>query len=627
MQGQDRFSTGFGHQRGASNAPRDQDEITFGDIAIKEWKNMLSQYRDKARGITALGVAIFALLTLTLGISRAGNQAASPTREWHTFMGGTSNDRGDGITLDEGGRVYVVGSSYATWGSPVNAYAGEQDAFVAQLTSDGSRQWNTFLGSASGIDDGNDIVTDETGDIYVVGTSGVAWGSPLSPFGGRVDAFVAKLDSDGALLWMTFLGGSGADSGRGIAVDGGGDVYVVGTAGGTWGSPVDPYPGGWYAPFVAKLDSEGALQWHTYWGAGGLETGEGIAVDGDGDVYVVGICYETWGSPVDPYIDGTEACVAKLDANGARQWNTFLGSANSDGGLAIAVDESGDVYVTGYSYATWGDPINPHDGSHYDVFIAGLRSDDGVRRWNTFASFMGTSYGEAITVDWTNNLFVAGKSKGDGVFNRAFLMKLDADGVRGWNTFMGATYDHDVNEGVASDGRGHVYVTGHSLQSWGLPINAYAGERDGFVARLALPAQTDLAIHKSVQPCIASPGDPITYTLAFSNKGYLTATGVLISDVMPSSLINLGYTTTGATIVPTGVLSYVWETQDLAPRDGGIITITGFVSPSLSIGTVLVNTAMITSPIVEGNPSDNHSSARVLIPSSWLFLPTVVRDH
>jgi uncharacterized repeat protein (TIGR01451 family) len=588
---------------------------------------MLSQYQDKARGIISFGVAIFALLKLTLRISMAGNQATSLTCQWNTFMGGSSNDQSNSIALDEGGRVYVVGSSYATWGSPINTYAGEQDAFVAQLTSDGSRQWNTFLGSASGIDDGNDIVTDETGDIYVVGTSGVAWGSPLSPFGGRVDAFVAKLDSDGALLWMTFLGGSGADSGRGIAVDGGGDVYVVGTAGGTWGSPVDPYPGGWYAPFVAKLDSEGALQWHTYWGAGGLDTGEGLAVDGDGEVYVVGNCYDTWGSPVDPYLGGTEACVAKLDTNGARQWNTFLGSADSDGGSAIAVDESGDVYVTGYSYATWGAPINPHNGSHNDVFVAGLRGNDGVRRWNTFASFEGTSYGKAITVDWTNNLFIAGKSKGDGVFNRAFLMKLDTDGVRGWNTFMGATYDHDANEGVALDGRGHVYVTGHSLQSWGLPINAYAGERDGFVARFALPAQADVAIHKSAQPGIASPGDTITYTLTFSNKGYLTATGVLISDVMPSLLTNLGYTMTGATIVPTGALSYVWEGQDLAPRVGGVITITGVISPDLNTGLVLANSAAITSATVEGNTSDNHSSARVLIPSSWLFLPLVVRDH
>jgi uncharacterized repeat protein (TIGR01451 family) len=552
----------------------------------------------------------------------------SPTRQWNTFMGGSSNDQGNSIVLGGDGHVYAVGSSYATWGSPINAYAGEQDAFVAQLTSDGSRQWNTFLGSASGIDDGNGIAVDETGNVYVVGTSGVAWGSPLSPFGGKVDAFVAKLDSAGALLWMTFLGGSGADSGRDIAVDGNGDVYVVGTAGGTWGSPVDPYPvDEWYSPFVGKLDSDGTLQWHTYWGDGGLSSGRGLSVDDDGDVYVVGICYGTWGSPVDPYLGGTEACVAKLDTNGARQWNTFLGSADSDGGSAIAVGENGSVYVTGYSYATWGAPIDPHDGSHYDVFVAGLGSDDGVRQWNTFAGFAGTSYGNAITVDWTDSLFVAGESKGTGVFDRAFLMRLGTDGVREWNTFMGATYDHDENEGVASDGKGHVYVTGHSLQSWGLPIGAHAGERDGFVARFALPAQADVAIHKSAQPSTASPGDTITYTLTFSNEGYMTATDVLISDVVPSLLTNPEYTTTGATITPTGTISYVWEAQELAPRASGVITITGVVSPSLSTGMVLTNTSTITSTTVEGNPSDNRSSARVLIPSSWLFLPLVVRSY
>ena len=595
---------------------------------------MMNQYRDKAKNFISLGLVIFILSTLTQGISVARNQVdigssqtTSPTQKWNTFMGGSNNDQGNSIALDGNGRIHTVGSSYTTWGSPVRAYAGQKDAFVAQLASDGSRQWNTFLGSASGTDDGSGVAVDKTGNIYVIGTSNGTWGSPLSPFGGTEDAFVAKLDNTGVLQWLTFIGGSDADNGKDIALDESGDVYIVGTAGSTWGSPVDPYPNGWYAPFVAKLDSAGALQWHTYWGASSLDTGESLAVDGDGKVYVVGNCYATWGSPVDPYIDNAEACVAKLNTDGTRQWNTFLGSADSDGGSAITVDGGGDVYVTGYSHATWGNPINPHGGSHNDVFVAGLRGDDGVRRWNTFAGFADISYGNAITVDWTDSLFIAGKSNGAGVFDRAFLMKLDSKGVREWNTFMGATYNHDGNKGVATDGKGRVYVAGHSRESWDLPIDAHSGEKDAFVAKFALSTQADVAIHKSAQPSVASPSDTITYTLTFSNNGYLTATDVLISDVVPSLLTSLEYTTTGATIIPTGTLSYMWEVQELTPGDGGAITITSIVSPSLSIGTVLSNTATITSATVEGNPNDNYSSARVLIPSSWVFLPLVVRDN
>jgi hypothetical protein len=294
----------------------------------------------------------------------------TPIMQWHTFMGGSSNDRGNDIALDQGGNVYIAGSSYTTttWGSPINAPAGEQDGFVVKLDSDGARQWNTFLGSAE-FDDGYGIAVDGGGNVYVVGSSDATWGSPIRAYADKSDGFVAKLNSAGALQWVTFLGSSGDDTSKSIALDGSGNLYVVGTAGGTWGSPIDPYPDDkWYSPFVAKLNSSGALQWNTFWGAGGLDTGEGIAVDGGGNVYVVGTCYDTWGSPVDPYTDGTEACAAKLNTNGARQWNTFLGSPDPDGGYGIGLDESGGVYVTGYSYATWGAPLNPHGGPHYDVF-------------------------------------------------------------------------------------------------------------------------------------------------------------------------------------------------------------------------------------------------------------------
>jgi uncharacterized repeat protein (TIGR01451 family) len=602
---------------------------SFGD---KEG-NMLSQYRNKARSLISFSIAIFMLLTLTQGISQAGNKVdfdsslvTSPIQQWNTFMGGTSNDQGNNIALDGDDHVYIVGSSFTTWGSPLNPYAGLQDAFVVRLTQAGNRQWNTFLGSASSIDNGNGVAVDKTDSIYIVGTSETTWGSPLSPFEGSSDAFVAKLNSVGALQWLTFVGGNGADMGRDIAVDEDGNVYIVGTAGGTWGSPINPYPGGWYAPFVAKLNSDGAPQWHTYWGGGGLDTGEDITVDDDGNVYVAGVCYVTWGSPVNPHSGGTDACVAKLDTDGTRQWNTFLGSSNSDGGSAITIDESGNVYVTGYSYATWGAPIIPHSGSHYDVFVAGLRSDNGTRRWNTFAGFLGTSYGNAITVDWTGNIYVAGECKDAGVFNRAFLTQLDADGTQEWAVIMGATYNHDASLGVAADRGGHVYVTGRSLASWGTPIDAYTAGMDAFAVKFALPVQADLAIYKSAQPGTASPGDTITYALTFSNMGYLTATDVLISDIVPSQLINLGYTNAGATITPTGTLLYEWEVQALAPGNGGVITITGVVSPSLNPGIVLNNTATITSATLEGNPNDNHSSARVLIPSTQLFLPLVVRN-
>lgn len=550
-----------------------------------------------------------------------------PAMQWHTFMGGSSTDWGNGIALDRNGNAYVVGLSYTTWGTPTHDYAGGRDAFVAKFDSDGTRQWNTFLGSADG-DDGNGIAVDGSGNVYVIGTSSASWGSPITPFAESHDAFVAKLNSDGELQWLTFLGGSGADSGAGIALDGDSNVYVSGTAGGTWGSPINPHTGQWYDPFVAKLDSSGDLEWHTFWGAGSLDSGEGIAVDGSSNVYVVGTCHATWASPVDGYAGGTDACAVKLDTNGIRQWNTFMGSSDSDGGYGIAVDKSANVYVTGYSSASWDTPVAPHGGPHYDVFAVKLDGSDGVRQWNTFMGFSDTSYGYGVAVDRIGSVYIVGDSKDrTGVFSNAFLAVLDGDGVRESNTFIGGTYQHDCGHGVVQGGIGHVYVAGYSLDSWGLPIHGHSGGADAFAVKFDIPVYADAAITKSAKPQVIMPGETITYTLAFSNMGHLTATSVLITDTVPAALTDVGYTRSGVIITPTSSVSYTWEVQDLAPATGGVITVTGVVSPGLGTGTILTNTATITCTEIDGDPDNNSSSVRVLVPSAWIFLPSVLRNQ
>ncbi|MBN1832355.1 MAG: SBBP repeat-containing protein, partial [Deltaproteobacteria bacterium] len=100
-------------------------------------------------------------------------------------------------------------------------------------------------------------------------------------------------------------------------------------------------------------------------------------VDGSGNVYVAGYSDATWGSPVNAYTGSDDAFAAKLNNSGVRQWNTFMGSGNNDVGYAIEVDGSGNVYVAGYSNATWGSPVNAHAGG-YDAFAAKLVAPKAV---------------------------------------------------------------------------------------------------------------------------------------------------------------------------------------------------------------------------------------------------------
>ena len=140
---------------------------------------------------------------------------------------------------------------------------------------------------------------------------------------------------DPVYTWHTFYGSNNDDHGYGIAVDKDGNVYVTGVSTATWGTPINPHSGA-YDIIVLKLDSSGTLLWHTFHGSGSYDYGYGIAVDNDGNVYVTGYSYDTWGTPINPYSDGSDIVVLKLNSSGTLLWHTFHGSNGVDYGRAIA---------------------------------------------------------------------------------------------------------------------------------------------------------------------------------------------------------------------------------------------------------------------------------------------------
>ena len=553
---------------------------------------------------------------------------------WNTFLGGSNNDNGGGIAVDSSGNVTVTGDSYATWGSPVRAYSGSYDAFAARLTNSGALTWNTFLGGSGSdvgyggvvdgsgniylvgsssaawgnpvvIGDGSDVLVakltatggltwnsspggkiDEfgtgialagSGNVYVTGYSSAGWGNPLRAYSGYRDAFIAKLNSSGYLLWNTFLGGSADDYGCGIAVDGSGNIYVTGYSSATWGTPVRAFGGGYYDAFAAKLSSSGGLTWNSFLGGSGDDLGYGIAVDGSGNVYVTGLSLASWGSPVRAYSGSSDAFAAKLTSSGALTWNTFLGGSGDDGGSGIAVDTSGNVYVTGDSYATWSCAptactVRAYTGD--DAFAAKLNSSGGLT-WNTFLGGSATDKGTAIAVDSSGNIYVTGYSGGTwgspvraySGNTDAFVVKLDGPGDLIWSTFLGGS-NGDCGYGIALDSSGNIYVTGYSYASWGNPVRAYSGVEDAFAAKLsptgALVLHTFLGGNGYVQglaialdssgnafvagSSTASWGSPVSsYTGgwdAFAAKVDLTAPGVvsiLRGSTSPTNAASVSY--------------------------------------------------------------------------------------
>ena len=208
-----------------------------------------------------------------------------------------------------------------------------------------------------------------------------------SPFqssnGGSSDAFVTKFNAAGSALgYSTYLGGSGPDVGRGIAVDSSGNAYVTGSTTSTDLPAANPFQAanaGSDDAFVAKLNPAGsALVYSTYLGGGGTDAGNDIAVDSSGNAYVAGITNSTDFPTVDPVqatLGGSnDAFVAKLNPGGsALVYSTFLGGSFFDLANGIAVDNAGNAYVTGDADSTNFPTVNPfmdYIGGDTDAFVS-----------------------------------------------------------------------------------------------------------------------------------------------------------------------------------------------------------------------------------------------------------------
>ena len=422
---------------------------------------------------------------------------ASSTLVWHAFFGGTGIDYCNTVQGDGKGNVFAGGMSTTPWGNPRRAFSvGNWDAYVVKFDGSGALLWNTFFGAEDWRGDHcSAIAVDSNGDPFVVGTSAGSWDTPRRAFaGGASDAFVAKLDGAGDLVWHTFVGGPGEDLGGGAAVvDSNGNCLLIGTSDAGWGTPRRAFAGETDG-FVAKLSASGTLLWNTFLGSGGQDGAASIALDASGGVYVIGTSGASWGAPSLGHSGALDAYVARLDATGALVWNLFLGSAHDDEGRTIAADQQGLV-VGGLSGANWASPKRAHQGQE-DGFVAGL-SLDGALLWNTFLGGTGMDVVDGVAVTGTVGVYAVGFSRSSwatparaysGGLSDAYAAQLDRDGALVWNLFLGGPGEQDADDdygnSLAVDSRGSIFVGGDSSATWGAPSRAYVGDHDAYVAKL-----------------------------------------------------------------------------------------------------------------------------------------------
>jgi Beta-propeller repeat len=330
---------------------------------------------------------------------------------YSTYVGGSSGDEPDGIAVDSGGSAYVSGTTTST---NFPTHKAEQptcgdsgctggDAFLTKFSPTGSTlDYSTYLGGNSA-EIASGIGIDAAGEAYVSGytiSSNFPTMNALQPTSpGLIDGFVSKFNAAGsALVYSTYLGGSGADAIRGIAVDAAGDAYVTGVTLSTdfplrtpsQSSCGDPGCGKGDA-FAAKINMSGnGLDYSTYLGGNGQDIGFAVTEDAVGNAYVVGYTTSTDFRTVnaaqaacgDPGCSQGDAFVTEINSSGNGQvYSSYLGGGDKEQAYGVAVDGAGATYVTGFTSSTSDFPVvNPlqptYGGGVSDAFIAKFAGPD-----------------------------------------------------------------------------------------------------------------------------------------------------------------------------------------------------------------------------------------------------------
>ena len=351
-----------------------------------------------------------------------------------TYVGGSSDDSGSSITVDSYGNTYVTGYTQSIDFPMVNAYnntfgskyaGGNDDVFVFKLSASGnSLIYSTYVGG-NGIDDGFGIAVDSLGVVYVTGSTSSSNFPTVSAynstFGGFNDVFMFKLSASGhTLLYSTYVGGSDNDYGNSIALGPDGTIYVTGVTFSRNFPTVSAYNstyGGNGDVFILRFPVNGnGLVYSTFVGGSNYDYGSSIAVDSSGSVYVTGSTdsgnFPTKNAYNSTFGGNQDVFVFKLyPDNNTLFYSTYVGGNGNDFGSSIAVDSSGNAYVTGSTDSgnfPTKNAYNSTHGGYEDVFVFKLSSSGNSLVYSTFVGGNGADTGNGITIDSSGNVYVTG---------------------------------------------------------------------------------------------------------------------------------------------------------------------------------------------------------------------------
>jgi hypothetical protein len=428
---------------------------------------------------------------------------------------------------------------------------------------------------------------------------------------------VTKLNAAGtALVYSTYLGGSGGEFGSGIAVDSAGNAYVTGSTSSTnfpTANPLQSAYGGAQDAFVAKLNAAGsALVYSTYLGGSSIDKGVGIAVDSSGNAYITGITNSTNFPTANPFqstnyaagIGGSNAFVTKLNAAGnALVYSTYLGGRTADQGLGIAVGASGNAYVTGYTQSLDFPDINGlQRGGTGNAFVSELSPSGGALVYSTFLGGSVGDVGSGIAVDSSGNAYITGWTLSTNFPTANPFQSLLAGTRNAFVTKISAATDDD--SGLANLSGGNTF-TGNQTVNGTVSATSFVGSGSGLTGVNAQTAMTANGL--TCVGCIGNMQLGVTYAGSASQGGPATSALLAVSSaeatnalalggVVPGNYarLDIGNTFSGNQSV-TGNLSATGSVSGGAASFAGALTTAGAVLPP--VGSAMANTPASSSPL------------------------------
>jgi hypothetical protein len=410
---------------------------------------------------------------------------------WARRMGGADTDYGYSVATDVTGNVFIGGFFNGTadfdngGGAGVLTAIGSADIFICQLDANGGFVWvKQFGGPADEV--AYSITLDPGGNIYTtgyfIGTVDFDPGPNTTSLtsSGISDVFIVKLDPTGNLVWAKQMGGIQSDIANAITLDLNGNVYTTGSFSNTadfnpsTSSVFNLNSNGANDIFIVKLDQAGDFLWAKQMGADTADAGYAVKTDKAGNVYTCGYFMNSVdfnpgaGTAMLSSGGSYDIFISKLNSSGNFIWAKSFGSSGTDNSFSITLDDSSNVYSTGYFQGTVD--FDPGSGTAnqsvvggFDVFISRLDSA-GNYRWAKQIGGTGTEQGFYISCDANRNLFLTGSFSGTVDFdpgtavsylpsiggNDAYLLNLEQVSGTGINKSFEDDFKININPNPAS---------------------------------------------------------------------------------------------------------------------------------------------------------------------------------